>query len=100
MRDDDFVDTQLACFNVKRKGHRAFGVKINLVAMIQNVSLCTRRCAGLLGDRLLLPTLPGERVLSAMVELAAFAIKEEKDAVLEYGNEIAKLLAVCLKWAG
>jgi hypothetical protein len=96
VRDDDFVDAQLSRWNVERQWDGSIRVEINLIAMIQNVALCARRCADLLRDRFFLPPLPREKHIPAIVEPAAFAIKEEKDVVFEDGNEIAKLLAVGL----
>ena len=100
MCDHDFVDAQLAGWNLKRQWHRSTRVEVNLIAMIQNVALRARRRPDLLRDRFLLPPLLCEKHVPAMVELEAFAIEEEKNVVLEYSNKIAKLLAACLEWIG
>src|SRR5579885_237861 len=97
MRDDDFVDAQIARWNVKRQLCRSIRVEKNLIPMIQNIALCARGRTDLLRDRFLLPPLPGEKHVASMVELAAFAIKEEKDIVLEHDNKVAKLFAVTLE---
>ncbi len=98
MGDDDFVNAQLARWNVERLWYRSVRVKINPIAIIQNVALSARRRAYLFGDRFLLPSLPGEMyIIVVTLELAAFAIKKDKDVVVEHGNEITKLLAISLE---